>query len=123
MATQSRQDDDLVHLELPKADMTADDGAWLALTARTGAYHRAAEMLDLAGSVNLFHDKGVEISTESARIDLRNGTAEGQQPVEGQGIFGTVDAEGFRVLDRGQTIIFTGKSRLVLHSGAQEALQ
>jgi len=123
MATQSRPDDDLVHLELPKADMTLEDGAWLALTARTGAYQRTTETLDLAGSVSLFHDKGVEMRTESARIDLRAGTAEGQEPVEGQGVFGTIDAEGFRVLDRGQTIIFTGKSRLVLLSGAQEALQ
>jgi lipopolysaccharide export system protein LptC len=123
MATQSRQDDELVHLELPKADMTLDDGAWLALTARTGAYQRTAEVLDLVGSVSLFHDKGVEMRTESARIDLQAGTAEGQQPVEGQSVFGTIDAEGFRVQDRGQTIIFTGKSRLVLQAGAQEALQ
>jgi hypothetical protein len=34
-----------------------------------------------------------------------------------------VQSEGFRVLDRGQTIIFTGKSRLVLQPGAKEALQ
>ena len=123
MATQSRQDENLIDLELPKADMTMEDGAWLALTARAGEYRRSVELLDLAGSVSLFHDRGFELRSESARIDLGAGTAEGLEPVEGQGTFGTIDAEGFRVLDRGQVIIFTGKSKLVLHPGAQEALQ
>lgn len=123
MATQSKQDENLIDLELPKADMTMEDGAWLALTARTGEYRRSVEVLDLAGSVSLFHDRGFELRSESARIDLGAGTAEGQEPVEGQGTFGTVKAEGFRVLDRGQTVIFTGKSRLVLYPGTQEALR
>jgi len=123
MATQSKQDENLIDLELPKADMTMEDGAWLALTARTGEYRRSVELLDLAGSVSLFHDRGVELFSESARIDLGAGTAEGLEPVEGQGTFGTVNAEGFRVLDRGQTIIFTGKSQLILYPDAQKALR
>ena len=123
MATQSKQDETLIDLELPKADMTMNDGAWLALTARAGEYRRSVQLLDLAGSVSLFHDRGFELRSESARIDLGAGTAEGLEPVEGQGIFGTVDAEGFRILDRGQTIIFTGKSRLVIYPGAQEAVR
>jgi lipopolysaccharide export system protein LptC len=123
MATQSKQDENLINLELPKADMTTEDGAWLALTARMGEYRRSDELLDLAGSVSLFHDRGFELRSESARIDLEAGTAEGQEPVEGQGTFGTIDAEGFRVLDSGRTIIFTGKSRLILYPGAQEALR
>jgi len=123
MATQSKKDDDLIDLELPKADMTMEDGAWLALNARNGEYRRSAELLDLNGGVSLFHDRGFELRSESARIDLDGGTAEGQQPVQGQGAFGTVDAEGFRVLDRGQTIIFTGKSRLILEPDAQKAVR
>lgn len=123
IATQSKQDENLIDLELPKADMTLDDGAWLALTARSGEYRRSDKVLDLTGAVNLFHDRGFELRSESARIDLGAGTAEGLEPVQGQGTFGSVVAEGFRVLDRGQTIIFTGKSRLVILPGAQEALR
>jgi lipopolysaccharide export system protein LptC len=123
MATQSKQDEDIIDLELPKADMTLEGGAWLALNARAGQYHRTNEVLDLSGGVSLFHDRGFELRSNSAHIDLAAGIAEGAQPVEGQGNFGTVQSEGFRVLDRGQTIIFTGKSRLVLQPGAKEALQ
>ncbi len=123
IATQSEIDKDLVTLELPKADITLQDGAWLALTARSGKYRKEAQVLDLAGSVNLFHDKGFELHTEAARIDLGLGMAEGAHPVRGQGNFGTIQAEGFRVLDRGARIFFLGRSRLVIEHQAQETVR
>jgi lipopolysaccharide export system protein LptC len=123
IATQSENDRDLVTLELPKADITLEDGTWLALTARAGEYRKEAQVLDLAGAVNLFHDKGFELRTESARVRLAEGMAEGAQPVEGQGSIGTIQAEGFRVLNRGARIFFLGRSRLVIQREAQEAVR
>ena len=123
IATQSESDTDLVTLERPKADITLEDGAWLALTAKSGEYHKEAQVLDLTGSVNLFHDKGFELRTESARVHLDKGMAEGAQPVEGQGSIGTIQAEGFRVLDRGARIFFLGRSHMVIERAAQEAVQ
>ena len=123
MATQSEQDKDLIDLELPKADITLQSGTWMALTARQGRFRRKPQILDLTGSVSLFHDKGFELRTESARIDLNAGTAEGNQPVEGQGAAGLINAEGFRILDAGDRIHFTGKSRLVIFPEAQKDMQ
>lgn len=123
MASQSEHDENLIDLHLPKADMTLQDGTWLALTAESGQYDRQDEMLVLSGAVSLFHDKGFEMRTESARIDLARGIAEGHQPVQGHGRAGTINAQGFRVLDRGTRIVFTGKSQLVLLPGAEEALK
>jgi lipopolysaccharide export system protein LptC len=121
MATQSEGDKDLIELELPKADVTLEDGAWLALTARSGEYRRQSRLLDLSGSVSLFHDKGFELRTEAARVDLGNGVAEGAQPVQGQGSAGFIEAEGFRVLNRGARILFTGKSHLIVMPEARES--
>ena len=61
--------------------------------------------------------------TESARVRLKEGMAEGAQPVQGQGSIGTVQAEGFRVLDRGARIFFLGRSHMVIEHEAQEAVQ
>lgn len=121
MATQSDSDKDLVELELPKADITLEDGTWLALTARSGEYRQKSRILDLAGSVSLFHDQGFELRTEAARVDLAKGVAEGAQPVQGQGSAGFIEAEGFRVLDRGARIIFTGKAHMIVNPEAWEA--
>lgn len=123
MASQSERDENLIELQLPKADITLKDGTWLALTAKSGRYHREDEMLDLSGAVSLYHDKGFEMRTESARVDLERGTAEGNQPVQGHGAAGTIRAQGFRVFDRGARIVFTGKSHMVLYPGAEEALR
>ncbi|MFQ6018328.1 MAG: LPS export ABC transporter periplasmic protein LptC [Kiloniellaceae bacterium] len=123
MATRSMSDEDLIELQLPKADITLDDGTWLALNARTGYYRRESRLLDLAGSVNLFHDQGFEMRTEAARIDLDKGTANGAQAVEGQGAFGFINAEGFRVLDRGARIFFTGATRLIVLPNAKDVLR
>ena len=123
IATQSEIDKDLVTLERPKADITLADGTWLTLTAKSGEYHKEAQVLDLAGAVNLFHDKGFELNTESARVYLDEGMAEGAQPVQGQGRIGTVEAEGFRVLDRGARIFFLGRSHMVIERAVQQAVQ
>ncbi|MCC7167866.1 MAG: LPS export ABC transporter periplasmic protein LptC [Rhodospirillales bacterium] len=107
-----------VELESPKADLTAGDGTWLALSADTGVYSQPSQMLDLMGNVNLYHDKGYELHTASARADLKEGRASGDDPVKGQGPFGVLESQGFRLYDRGARIVFTGKSKLVLHPGA-----
>ncbi len=109
-----------VELEMPKADISLDDGSWLVVTAKTGIYIREKETLRLNESVNLFHDSGYEFRTESADIDLTRGTASGSVPVEGQGPFGHLKAEGFRLVDKGKTIFFTGKSELTIYPGAGE---
>ena len=107
----------MVELEMPKADMTLDDGTWLVLTAETGVYSRETRTLELAGAVNLFHDSGYEIRTAKARIDFVQGAATGTDPVRGHGPFGELVSEGFDLKNKGEIILFTGKSKLVLFPG------
>ena len=106
-----------VELEMPKADITLDDGTWLVLTAETGIYSRETRTLDLVGAVNLFHDSGYEIRTAKSRIDFIQGAATGQEPVRGHGPFGELVSEGFDLKNKGKIILFTGKSKLVLFPG------
>lgn len=108
-----------VELEMPKADITTDDGTWLVLTAENGVYARDAKTLDLSGKVNLFHDAGYEFRTERAAIDLASGAASGDVAVEGQGAFGHLTASGFVLLDRGRTIHFKGRAKLTLYPSAE----
>ena len=104
-----------VELEMPKADITLKDGTWLVLTAETGIFRRTEKTLDLESAVNLFHDSGFEFRTSRAIIELEKGAARGTVPVHGQGSFGDLSGEGFYLIDKGKTIIFTGKSKLVIY--------
>ncbi len=115
VARQTNPEADLVTLEAPKADITLEDGTWLALTARNGAYFQKSEELNLNGTVTIFHDQGYSFETDEARVDLQAGTAEGDMPVIAHGPLGTLESQGFRVLERGQTVIFKGEARLVMY--------
>lgn len=114
LVSQANENADVIELTQPKADISLENGAWIALTADTGNYMRKSELLDLAGSVSLYHDRGFEIHTDSARVDLAEGMASGSAPVAGQGPAGELQAEGFRVTDGGQRIFLTGRARLLL---------
>jgi lipopolysaccharide export system protein LptC len=107
----------VLELTQPKADILLSDGSWVALTAQQGQYDREEKQLRLRGAVNLFHDAGYEFRSESATIDLLAGDARGTDPVQGQGPFGNIEAEGFIVRNRGADVEFTGSSKLILHPG------
>lgn len=110
--------DNIVDLEAPRADMLLENGgSWVLLESREGRFDRGRNHLDLAGDVTLWHDNGTMLVTGTAAIELRAGSAEGDSPVAAQGPFGTLTAQGFRLRDRGQVVIFTGQSRLILEGG------
>ena len=84
------------------------------MTAATAIYQSQAQRLDLSDDVTLFHENGTRFVTKSAHVDVSANTADGHDPVAGDGPSGNIVAEGFRILDKGDTIIFTGKSDLLL---------
>ena len=112
-----------VELEMPKADITTKDGTWLVLTAENGVFARLSKTLKLVGKVNLFHDQGYEFRTDRAEINLSKGTASSNTPVEGQGAFGQINSNGFNLINKGQTIIFKGKSKITFYPKATPAVQ
>lgn len=104
----------VVELVNPSAEITLEGGDWLSLTASRGVYDQQSGALSLEGGVTLFHDGGYEFITDAANLDTQKGVAWGNTPVRGQGPFGDIDAGGFRIVDDGNTIVFTGKARLRL---------
>ena len=111
-----------VELEMPKADIALEDGTWLVLTADTGTFMRQEKTLDLVGSVNLFHDTGYEFNTPVAQIDLEAGTASGDEAIAGHGPFGTLNAQGFLIRTDTNSLLFKGKSKLVLYPGPNQGV-
>jgi lipopolysaccharide export system protein LptC len=109
---------DVMALERPKAVMTVHGGASVVLTAATGVYQSQAQLLDLFTDVNLVHENGTRFVTQRAHLNLSDNSAEGHDPVEGHGPSGDITGQGFRILSKGETILFTGQSHL-LFKGAK----
>jgi lipopolysaccharide export system protein LptC len=107
-------DADTVVLTKPAGDMTMKGGSWLMVQSRDGLYHAHAQHLDLSNHVVLYRDDGTTMRTAQAFIDLKAATASGHETVNADGPFGTLDAHGFKITDRGARLHFTGPAKLVL---------
>jgi len=114
--------DDVMSLEMPQADLKSHSGADIVVTANSGVYQTRTQLLDAFGDVTMVHQDGTRIVTSSARLDAVNNAAEGHEPVEGHGPTGDIKAQGFRLIDKGAIIIFTGQSDLLLKGAKAGAI-
>jgi lipopolysaccharide export system protein LptC len=105
---------DLMSLDSPRAVTVGHGGAKIVLTAATAIYQSQSQLLDLFDNVTLTHQNGTRFVTQRAHANLANNTAEGHVPIEGHGPSGDIWGQGFRIIDRGDTITFTGQSRAIL---------
>jgi len=115
IGTQIDQQAQQVQLERPVADLLRSNGGGIVGNSDLGIFQQKDNTLELYGHVDLYQDKGYEVHSSSAHVDVLPGNAEGQEATHGKGPSGTVAGEGFRLWDRGDRIIFTGKARAVLN--------
>lgn len=118
-ATAQQVGPERINLTDPQGDVTQESGTWLMLQSKQGVFMQHASQLDLSDKVVLYRDDGTTLYTEAASIDLKNGAAASAEPVRAEGPFGTLNARGFTILDKGAIIQFTGPARLVLNARQQ----
>ena len=107
---------DAIELSAPAAEISRNNGKFLSAKADEGLYNRSEKKLDLSGNVDVGEESGYRFHTDSALVDLEEGSASGSKPVTGEGPLGQMEAQGgFQLTDRGRIVHFSGKSRLVLN--------
>lgn len=116
---QSTENPDVVELEYPMADITLEDGTWLAIRANYGAFNQETGILSLSDNVELFHDQGYHLKTEELDVNLTEGTASSDVRVWGQGPTGRLDATGMRITDSGKLIRFFGRAHMTILDAAR----
>ena len=110
-------------LTKPEARLSSKDGRELTIEAEAGRYDRAADAVDLDGQVTLTHGPDVTVRTSRARVELAAGIASGDQPVEGKASFGAITGKGFRIAERGDSILVDGPAHVVIDPSAKPRLQ
>ena len=104
-----------VNLGEPKGDIVPESGGWLMVQSHDGVYIQHLGQLDLSHEVVLYRDNGTVMRTESAALDVKTGAAASDDQTHAEGPFGTLDAQGFTLTDKGAVIQFRGPARLVLN--------
>lgn len=110
-----------VALTAPQIDTVTRDGRPLRAEARTGTYDQRRQVVALEGAVRFVLDRTYHLETERAALDLESGTAEGPDDVAADGPFGRLTAQGFRIGEGGDLVLFTGSARLRTERGASAA--
>lgn len=111
-ATQDPKDQRLITLDGLQADMSTTNGQWFTVLATSGLYHQQHQHLLLQGEINFFSDQGYEFNARVLEINLNNGHAASDQPVQGQGPFGNLRADRLVVEDFGRRMFFKGNVRM-----------
>jgi hypothetical protein len=101
------------------ADLSTSGGGWLDLNANTGLYQQDTKTLMLYGDINIFTDRGYEFHGTSADVNVNAGTVASDDKVWGQGPFGLLRANGLRVYDKGERIVFINGVHTTLFTRAR----
>jgi lipopolysaccharide export system protein LptC len=115
LGTQVDQELQAVSMDRPVAHLDKRDGGSMVINSDLGVFQQKANTLDLYGHVDLYQDKGYEVHSDSAHIDVGTRDGFGEEPTHGWGPAGVIDGEGFRLWDGGSRIMFTGKAKAVLN--------
>ncbi len=103
----------------PKGDLTTESGTWIMVQAKDGVFIQHQSLLDLSHDVNLYREDGTVLQTDAAAMDLRAGAGTSSDLTHAEGPFGTLDAQGFVMTDRGTTLQFAGPGRLVMNGSGK----
>lgn len=104
-----------IDLTAPKGDATLQNGTWLMVQSKDGVYMQHAGLLDLFGDVVLYRQDGTTMTSQTSEIDLKQGAATSSVATHAEGPFGTLDATGYTLVDKGAVIQFQGPATLVLN--------
>jgi lipopolysaccharide export system protein LptC len=110
-----------IDLVEPKGDSQSQSGAWMMVQSHDCVFIQRRNQLDLSSDVVIYRDDGTTLRTQSATVDFKAGAAAGAEPTHAEGPFGTLDAEGFAVVDKGAVIQFPGPGTLVMNAASSPA--
>ncbi len=104
-----------LNLTEPKGDVVSENGTWMMVQSQKGVYLQRAGQLDLSGDATVYRDDGITMHTEAVAVDVKSGAAASNEKTHVEGPFGTLDSQGFSLVDKGAVVQFIGPSRLLLN--------
>lgn len=114
-AIQDSTDSKQVTLDKVTGDIILQDGGWVSLSANSGLYHDVAKLLTLHGDISVFGDRGFEFHGIVAEVDLNTSIIASDDRVWGHSALGQIRANGMRIYDKGQRIVFINGVRTTLY--------
>ncbi len=90
-------------------------GETLNVDAKQGIFDKNSKMMELSGDVQLTHANGLTLRTTQATINIDNGSAKNDAPIEGSNKQAHIKAHGFRTEGDNQ-LVFLGNPELIIRT-------
>jgi len=118
LAVQNNIDPDRIALTDPSYTQTVAAPEPEVVTADRGVYHKATKLLDLYGHVRATDGKDNHFESEFAHVDMNKSDVSGKVPMYAYGPSGTLRAQSYLILNKGQHMFFIGAvhSHLIMTS-------
>ena len=113
-ATRFNDNQEEFNLENPKGEIETDSEKFF-MKGNIGVYNSKSQILKVQGNVNLTNMSSIEFLTSEAFFDFKKEILFSNQSVTGKKDGSTIVAEGFKIFNKKNKIIFSGKSKLILN--------
>ena len=100
----------LIKLTGPEGTIPAANQEWLNIKSPTGYFDQNANTLKLQDGVEMFYSEGMNVEIPDFIFDFHQQYGHSQSHVSGQGVFGSIEAEGIEYYKKKSLLIFTGKT-------------
>jgi lipopolysaccharide export system protein LptC len=108
LAVRDGANPDRIALTDPSYSQTTDAPAPEVLTADRGLYNDKTKLLDLYGHVRATDGRDNHFESDFAHIDLNKSDVSGKVPMYAYGPSGTLRAQSYVILNKGQHMFFIG---------------
>jgi len=114
-ATRYNNNQDEFNLEKPKGEIESNSEKFF-MNGDFGVYNKKSQILTVEGDVKLTDKISMEFKTSKAFFDFKREILFSNTDVIGIKKHSVIKAEGFKILNKKNKIIFTGKSKLILRN-------
>jgi lipopolysaccharide export system protein LptC len=105
---------DVMDLNTVQADIQQEGGEWVYVMSNTAKYHKAKNVIELFGDVNILATSGYEFRSQYLKLNIKKQIAFTDKKVEGQGPLGIITSEQMTILRGGEYLRFKKDVKLTL---------
>ena len=105
----------LVKLIHPEGLLPSSDTDWTSVKSPVGYYDQVNRLLWLDEDVKMVYSDGTTALTRTMFYDSIQAKAYSKTPVTADGYFGNLKSEGFEYYKGNRVLIFTGKTKIIIH--------
>ena len=112
-AIRLKQQPNIFNLEKPTGEINSGEEKFF-LSGDKGIFNKNIDQLQVKGNVKFNDEKNMTFTTSEMYFDFKKEVLLGNKKVNGKKNNSVIVSEGFKILNNGEQIFFTGKTKLKL---------